>query len=38
MKKIAGYILGARGADGTAFILRRMKIYKKIKVFRKKEG
>lgn len=38
MKKIAGYILAALVAAGSAFIFLRMKIYKKIKVFRKKEG
>ena len=38
MKKIAGYILSALVAAGSAFIFLRMKIYKKIKVFREKEG
>jgi hypothetical protein len=38
MKKIAGYILAALVAAGSAFIFLRMKIYKKIKVFMEKEG
>ena len=38
MKKIAGYILAALVAAGSAFIFLRMKIYKRFQVFRKKEN
>ena len=38
MKKIAGYSLAALVAAGSAFIFLRMKIYIRIKIFRKKEG
>ena len=37
MKKIGGYILAALVAAGSAFVFLRMKIYRKIKIFRKKE-
>lgn len=37
MKKIAGYIVAALVAAGSAFVFLRMKVFRNLKIFREKE-